>query len=146
MTDELIARLEKATGPDRELDEAILLVVDRNKFEWCHRKFEEILARAEANGLTNRRDACWRDAFSACPAYTRSLDAALTLVPDAKDGWFEIIRRHAPNSPMSSFGVTGMYQAEVGFWKVGKPHWARHGYPAIALCTAAFKALAAQSS
>ena len=53
---DLIARLEKATGPDRRLDFSIAQAVENaGPMEW------------RANGF---------------PYYTSSLDAALTLVPD----------------------------------------------------------------
>lgn len=53
---ELIARLEKATGPDRELDEAI--------------RFE----------LQTQNTSQWNGPF-----YTSSIDAALTLLPRGWD-------------------------------------------------------------
>lgn len=56
MTEELIQRLEKATGPDRELDFAVLSVVD---------------PRALKTGP-----------LPGDPKYTSSLDAAMTLVSE----------------------------------------------------------------
>jgi hypothetical protein len=61
MTAELIARLEAATAPDRELDADI----------W------ETLGN-RARGATTRR------VFDATPKFTASIDAAVTLVPK---GW-----------------------------------------------------------
>jgi len=64
--DELIGRLEKADGPDRELDEAL----------------------HEAFGLTFVMEYYTEYAteqtrnLSYVPAYTASIDAALTLVPE----------------------------------------------------------------
>jgi hypothetical protein len=57
---DLIARLEKATGPDRDLDEAILR----------HFLDEELAAKGSAR------------VPSPCPRYTESLDAALKLAPE----------------------------------------------------------------
>ena len=56
MTSELIERLEKATGPDRELDHAILCMIDPRVKGTCPMHYD--------------------------PHYTASIDAALTLVPE----------------------------------------------------------------
>lgn len=103
MTDELIERLEKATGPDRELDIAICAALGKTRLD---------------------------PGFQTAPAYTDSLDAALTLVPEGL-GW--IISRHDNG---------GAYWAEVG----DEPWQYTGATPAIALCIPALKARSAQSS
>ena len=67
--DELIAALEAATGPSRGLDAEIKVEMFGERSVWC--------------GCTGE---CKVPPFicPAIPAYTASLDAALTLVPD---GW-----------------------------------------------------------
>lgn len=74
--DELIARLEAATGPDRELDAAIALAVGYTTYpdgygdgnEWIDPQGNH-LPRAVRMGAQP-------------PKFTASIDAALTLVPD----------------------------------------------------------------
>ena len=61
MTSELIERLEKATGPDRELDALIWYAV------------------VERPAAGEKID---RDMVNRWPTYTASIDAALTLVPE----------------------------------------------------------------
>lgn len=80
MYSELLARLEAATGPDRELDAAIALWAGwtrhHGQYEWM-----------KPNGF-----------FSTvgCPAYTASIDAALTLVPaDATGYMVSVVNRSA---------------------------------------------------
>ena len=68
-TDDLIARLEAAEGPSRELDAEIAQI-----HGW------------EEGHVANER--CWYDPDgrmrAAPPAYTSSIDAALTLVPEGR--------------------------------------------------------------
>lgn len=66
---DLIERLERATGPDRELDAAI----------WCWRHPEYEMRN---NGFTKHPN---RFVQSKSPEYTGSLDAALTLFPNLPD-------------------------------------------------------------
>lgn len=69
--DELIARLEAATGPNRKLDSEI-----------CRAAGWEVRADKKFGGdyYQPRKNYTWQDV----PAYTASIDAALTLVPE---GW-----------------------------------------------------------
>jgi hypothetical protein len=80
----LAERVEAATGPDRGLDVAIAVVVD---WKWPDWEPDEASARgqAEKHGLpwlvdraANGMNSAWRG----IPAYTSSLDAAMTLVPE----------------------------------------------------------------
>lgn len=64
--DELIAALEKAEGPSRELDQAVGI---------CAKNIGRDPALPQVIGVAN------------CAEYTASIDAALTLVPDEFD-WY----------------------------------------------------------
>ena len=107
MSQELIARIEAATGPDREIDRAImelLCLAPDYAADWGGRGFE--------------RPAPF--------AYTASIDAALTLVPDGHDKW-AVSGRNAAVVQSSNKEVT---HAE----------WMYAATPALALCAAALKA------
>ena len=128
MTDlsQLIERLEKAKGPDRELDALIAIKIGG--------------AVRITTGHGTRHQVLWPDNEIAqggdiemlpdVPLYTASIDAALTLVPE---GWSFEVRA-------SAVGDKG--QANV--WHYLKEY---HAYsqrecasPAIALCIAALRA------
>ena len=93
--DALIARLEKATGPDRELDAHIAAAVVRPEelgkdYHGCTVAFVLWAApddppppyRAHAvMRVTNESGDSFEEPWDEIPAYTASLDAALTLVP-----------------------------------------------------------------
>ena len=69
---DLIARLEKATGPDLELDEQIQAAISGATLE------------KQADGRNAyHRDGFWISIGKVLP-YTSSIDAAMTLVPE---GW-----------------------------------------------------------
>lgn len=137
--EDLIAMLEKATAPDRELDCLIYAEIDNRDVRWDGHK---LLARSRVLP----HDTCWLGTidpgrvqrnFTAMggfeppiPYFTKSLDAAMTLVPD---GWSRSVGRDE----------SGKHFAYA--WK-GTDLWSGHeGAPndAIALCIAALKARAA---
>lgn len=69
----LAERCERATGPDRELDLAIARV----------RKVNPVPATAKFNTSLDGGECAWsRGMGMRVPAYTASLDAAMTLVPE----------------------------------------------------------------
>lgn len=111
MTD-LIARLEAAEGPDRELDAEIENLLAGGS----DRDLEYIVS----NGVEDT---------TAPPRYTASIDAALTLVPE---GWTWGIMHCAGAPPEVCFyrAVCGVYSSIV----------AVAATPALALCIAALKA------
>lgn len=80
--DDLIKRLEEATGPSRELDAEIWLAVEpgatRDQWSYTHE------ATGRVCHVDETRDAARR--LVLVPSYTSSLDAALTLVPEGF-GW-----------------------------------------------------------
>jgi hypothetical protein len=117
---DLIERLEKAAGPDRQLDNAIEEAVDFPK-------------------PTNPDDLPGYP-----PYFTASIDAALTLVPD---GWRWQISNRAPKPKE---GRAYLWNAEPHFAGIAtRPNPNYRGEedtaatPALALCIAALKARAA---
>jgi hypothetical protein len=109
---ELIARLEKATGQDRELDDAISWRVD-------HPRVLRYTSRDEHDRLIK----------TAALGYTKFIDASLLLVPP--DCLWNV-RAAGLSRDANIFGAT----AERG----GKRFEALATTPAIALCIAALKA------
>ena len=120
----LIAALEAATGPSRELDAEIALAVGAVP-PICTRRGVEA-ASARANWWSIDDSLCW-----SAPAYTKSLDASITTVPE---GWRVTNLREATD------GERWYWIATVGL--VGESEM-RHssGKPAaIALVTASLRA------
>lgn len=78
MIAELIERLEKAEGPDREIDADLVCVCCPGALvsQYIASDAEPSVFHAHALGLSDRSDV---------PAYTSSLDAALSLVE--RRGW-----------------------------------------------------------
>lgn len=111
--EELAARVEAAEGPSRDLDMQIALA--------C---FSESDAAAQGWFHTLKQ---MRNRLSVVPAYTASIDAALTLVPEGMD-WE---RRH-PNE-WKVFG-----DDKDGFYRYGTSEGA--ATPAQGLCAAALRA------
>jgi hypothetical protein len=131
MIADLIARLEKAEGPSRELDAEIFAHIGLTELQESHcRSWCRMAGRTD---LTRER---YIDAWA--PAYTASIDAALTLVPDGM--WWLIgagrirqreplygaqIMRHDPDPPYTS-DVIAEGEHDAG--------------AAVALCIAALRA------
>lgn len=114
----LIEKLERATGPDRELDVEI------------GRMMGTLVMRQEDVGP--REYTHWR--------YTESIDAAVSLIPE-KHHWTVSGGIDEYGAPR---GMEGMFSAccpPVPF-EVEPRTWAKH--PALALCIAALKAHAAK--
>lgn len=136
---DIIARLEKCTGPDRELDKAVFEAA-------C---LEELFAQYKAQSWFCSID-CNSFGFNtggeppviwcgALPRYTASIEAALTLVPE---GYAWQLRRN-----VSADGDMIYCNAQV--WQFSNPrdeetaiYWSNshESAPAIALCIAIFKA------
>lgn len=130
--DDLIALLEKAEAPSRELDQAIHLLVlpddlaskiirgDMKVHEWS----------LGAGGICWRSDSGSSGGTWPVRHYSSSIDAALTLVPEGAN----------------CFGFdceSGETRAYFSRNRVASGHWycsADHKSPAIALCIAALKA------
>ena len=122
MTDDLIARLEKATGPDRGLDSHIYLFANGGfKASYGRSVFSQNLEKWCDSGEINRV----ADNYE-IPRYTASIDAALTLVPEGLDYVLRSLRDRA--------------EARVGGAKNEyRIHGGQHPIPAIALCIAALR-------
>lgn len=126
---ELIERLEKATGPDWEFDIEILEIVFPDQYKSLCAVFEETWKKAQENGLHDRRLACWRSTFMGAPSFTRSLLAAVTLVPE--DYAWDV------RSQADYFWASVADKIEgQGFFLTAKT-------PALALCIAALRARSA---
>lgn len=107
---DLIERLQTATGPDRELDAEIGTLVGfvpKEKKHYRRGRYPLQLLRVEK---------LW-------PAYTASIDAAITLVPE-----------HC------SFAVRFNVRSEAMVYGQGAGENADAPTPALALCIAALKA------
>jgi hypothetical protein len=125
---ELIERLEKATWPDRVLD--------------------DLIARDVLGWVTEDKDEYWR--FFNLPYYTASIEAALTLVPEGHrweitdNGIDAQITRSVPPSEyweeVGPFACVERKTYPDGDWSARTHGAAIAATPAIALCIAALKA------
>lgn len=138
---DLIERLEKATGPDRELDAAIYVVTGLRPKDLQRLGYEVELWAERGNVFWRGGTVTQGPAFKSgetFPAYTASLDSALTLVPD-----FINRRWYAADSDSESDGkpvASVFHPADVMSGRIPRSVGAT---PAIALCIAALKARAA---
>ncbi len=111
--EELAARVEALDGPDREVDRHLARVVG-----WHPAGVDDRLLKGDAAWLYE----------NSCPAYTASLDAAMTLKPQ---GWRLVgLSEHLAPLPHC--------KARLQFW-----YDESHGQaatPALALCAAALRA------
>ena len=122
---DLIAKLEAATGPSRELDYEIALAVG-----WSRNPYGR--GWLAANG-----DLC-----DAPPCLTASIDAALTLVPE---GW-HIECLSTPDKGTSVRNPSRKAACDMGpdldndeGWEIGRKV-GNHAEAALAVCIAALKA------
>ena len=94
---DLIARLEKATGPCRKLDLAISFAINyREAFTGAIRAEWSVMAdEINVYDATGRRRIL--DPAQFVPQWTRSLDAAVSLVPEG----FEWSRHRGANGKMT---------------------------------------------
>lgn len=138
---DLIAALEKAEGPSRELDLSINLTLrlddDIAKAVKSRRGFDshegmswEINHRAIVFQTYNSDGQCFFNGSYPLPAYTASIDAALSLV---KGMWSLSHEDGMPFARVMVANANGDY--------VGQTYgWANAETPALALCIAALKA------
>lgn len=80
--DELIEKMERATGADRELDVLIGAAVDVDCGLGLGLTFAVAVERFGVAWATESAEAHNSILWNALPRYTSSLDAALTLVPE----------------------------------------------------------------
>ncbi len=135
---DLIARLEKATGPDRETDLAIHLAVYSDseiaRLMSHRRGFDNRDGMAWEIGAgsvlyqNNSNGQCWSNGGYPLPAFTSSIDAAMSLVPDGMEKDFT--------------DLYGTARVAVGINANPGPFYGEHkgGSLAIALCIAALRA------
>lgn len=94
---ELIAALEAATGPSRELDVALFASVGMSDLQERHC----------AQWITNNKDrGVTRDhyLFAWAPRYTASIDAAMTLMP--ANHWWMVMGTAAKCGAYAAYGAT----------------------------------------
>lgn len=115
----LIAYLERATGPDRMLDERIVKALQPEAMfqEMAGYEGEPIVLHAEP--LVG-----WKHTL---PHFTGSVDAALSLVPEGM-GFGLLVNRAGDET-----------RADIWGERTDKPFATRHRVPAIALCLAALR-------
>lgn len=95
MTTDLIDRLEKAAGPDRELDRAIAAAI----IQW-------------PTGIDGDAVMGMQDAEHLTP-YTSSIDAALTLVPEGHDWVVGDVNGQVGGTPYACVGSTKKHFGET---------------------------------
>lgn len=137
---DLLARVEAAEGPDRELDFSLCVALD-DQPEWARDKGAELVvcSRGDWRGVEVRAGE-FRSGLNA-PAYTASLDAALALVDRALTA-ARVCMEH---------DASGYSAAEI---LAGRNHHTRHlggaeradGETALALLAALLRALIAQAT
>ncbi len=113
--EQLLAALETATGPDRELDEAIAACIAGASRE------------VMPSGRVGYHKAGFWVSIEPILPYTSSIDAALTLVPENMD-W------------RVGFSHDVLENECTGFARVRGPRFYDAATPAIALCIASLKA------
>lgn len=135
--DDLIARLEKAEGPDRKVDLAISLAINyRSAFDEVVRAVWSPMADdIEVFDAQGRRG--FLDPAQFVPLWTRSIDAALTLVPESCD-----VRRFVDDPSGTGWTLSQFRGGVVLTRGVG----VTADLPALALCIAALKARKTESA
>jgi hypothetical protein len=127
----LAERVEKASGPDRELDRDIWETVLPVSFSYAYHQHLGMVAKSLAQDEQGRIARARTIAVS--PKYTASLDSAMTLVPE---------------------GVRFILDSDGCHCRITKPsdkRWPWNGYaglaatPTLALTAASLRALAAKT-
>lgn len=131
----LIARLEAAEGPSREFDRDIALTVDGFVYE---KRGKDAKPWFYHSTLRGRRQLISPYNSERLPAYTSSIDAAVSLAERVLPGW---------DWGTQSFGEDG---AQGKVWKHGWHDdtviYADHSSPVIALVLATLRALQQKGS
>ncbi len=128
--EKLIERLEKATGPDRELDARIELT--RRSFLFGSAAVAGAVIGTSLNNVASGWIAGLGEQPISAPHYTSSIDAALTLVPE---GWKVDFLQQLLGE---GYWTAGLYT------RPGKHTLRTHAnsdFAAIALCIAALRAM-----
>jgi hypothetical protein len=138
---ELAVLCEKAEGPDREYDLAIKLasepngdiariVKERRGFDRKLGMAWDLYASAVCFEKHNERGDCFFNGSYPLPAFSASLDAALTLVPEGKE--WNLHRVHDDYNRGKVYFYACIDEAQVHYGAT----------PALALCVAALRARA----
>ena len=139
----LIERLEKAIGPDADLDEKIHRKFDPENSLWLDAREADVNDSARRNGFSEERLAerapAIHRAYWNCPRYTGSIDAAVALLALVRPGYsWNVGFYRSCNEPF------------VRLWFVNGDECtsfdADAATPAISLCLAIVHALAARQS
>lgn len=118
---DLIARTQKATGPDRELDLEILNYDGRQPpWIWLDRASGTITREQYGPGAAG-------NPVASLECFTGSVDAALTLIPDGYAWRLDQALSDAGDKTLAWASVEGFHANRVAT-------------PALALCAAALKA------
>lgn len=124
MTD-LIERLEKATGPSREIDGLIFKLIGDRPGDFWH----EFEVGENGDGVWYRQCRDDAVAYECPPTFTDSIDAALTLVPPGR--YADVCGiGHSPTATIWNKA----FEAPQNLYQVPG------ATPALALCIAALKA------
>lgn len=98
---DLIDRLEKATGPDRSLDQAIALIA----FPDCELWSPELWSGGPNEYIKREKPELWYDQIL---HYTQSMDAAMSLLPASFWGsieWAGTTESHKQSWPLVKLGT-----------------------------------------
>lgn len=141
---DLIERLEKATGPDRELDVAIGFAVGRIR----ERDGNYLYATGNDSDMVVEPNE-YDDHLVSQPLsyYTASIDAALTLVPEGSWAGLDPIFFDEPGRVLFDAIICRPDWSQwtpAGEW-IGRKE-ARAATPALALCIAALRARLSQEN
>lgn len=119
---ELAAKCEAASGSDREIDEAI--AQHREPGLFCRDEHGRLRKNMHGTPLNPQWDL-WH-----APAYTASLDAAMTLVPEGCDVTLDVEKGRGGAIVFDDLGIEA----------IGRCYAAT---PALALCAASLRAISA---
>jgi len=148
MHSELIARLEKATGPDREIDARLDHATRRAGIVWG---LGDNFGVTPADVVDHWTDEQWaersKELAQSMPHYTSSLDAALALIERVMPGALWRIEKQGPVA-------LSIYAAESrhlhAFWATcglpGEQEGAHGATPALALLLALLRAQGADTT
>lgn len=132
---ELIAALEAATGPDRELDARILIAADRKRALRLYWTGATGIPRDLPDDWNMLKGGLGSASIRAmAPEYTSSVDASLTLVPEG----------YLPEITSGKYDGTPHYSMLLWASKDRGQNIVGHNSLAIAICIAALKARGAQ--
>mgnify|MGYP000202068932 CR=1 FL=1 len=123
---DLIQQIEALTGPDREVDLAILNAIGRGQWRWLDRDRETITKDKYGPGAPG-------NPVCSLEKYTSSVDDAMTLVPEEDSSNFELSLEQSKRRKRT-FWTAIVGHIHYDAWVLDCPT------PALAICAAALKA------